>query len=125
MSNTNNYPLFYVDNLQKAEGESSYTVDLHLPENFNYVDEYHVIGTSTLLPEVLKIQLLIKIDNDDVTPSPISKTVSVPFVLTEDENGSYFKFIITWQLNGTTEGGGVGNPEDEETVGESVLQGVG
>lgn len=37
---------------------------------------------------------------------------------------SYLKFKIVWKL-GTGVGGGVGDPDDDETVGEGVLKGVG
>ena len=41
-----------------------------------------------------------------------------------DYNFRYLKLKIIWKL-AVGLGGGVGDPEDEETVGESVLAGVG
>ncbi|WP_417885351.1 hypothetical protein [Zunongwangia sp.] len=123
MSNPNRSPLFYVDDLQKTSSDE-YTVELILPENFNYKDkDYVVIGNSELVSDILKIQLTVTGDKKEA-PSPVPKTVPVTFNLKEGETGSYFKFQIVWMLPmGSSVG--IGDPEGRETVGESVLKGMG
>ena len=59
----------------------------------------------------------------NVTPSNVVATKNFSLNL-GDFQFSYLKFKIVWKL-GTGVGGGVGDPEDEETVGESVLDGMG
>lgn len=122
MSNPTTNPLFYVDNLQQNGTE--YTADLHLPENFNYSGS-EVIGNSKLVPEILKIQLSVTGDKN-VAPAPKSKTVPVSIKLDAQETGTYLKFKIVWLLTDSSEGDGdVGETDDRETVGESVLKGAG
>jgi len=119
MSKPNSNPLFYVDNLQK-DG-SNYSVDFHFPDNFSYTTS-KVIGNSPLVHEILKIEIFVSGDKN-VTPSNVVATKNFSLNL-GDFQFSYLKFKIVWKL-GTGVGGGVGDPEDEETVGESVLDGMG
>ena len=119
MSKPNSNPLFYVDNLQK-DG-SNYTVDFHFPQNFSYTT-CEVIGNSPLVPEILKIEIYVSGDKN-VTPSVIVATEKIHLDLS-DFQFSFLKFKIVWKL-GTGVGGGIGDPEDEETVGEGVIGGLG
>ncbi|MAO35398.1 MAG: hypothetical protein CMP12_05705 [Zunongwangia sp.] len=120
MKDPNTAPLFYAVNLQKIEGDNQYTVDLHLPENFSY-DSYHVVGNSAVISDILKVEITVYGAKSE-TPGPDNiKTISVNL---EGYNFKYLKFKIVWKLSAGL-GGGVGDPEDRETVGESVLAGVG
>ncbi|SFB72625.1 hypothetical protein SAMN04487907_101278 [Zunongwangia mangrovi] len=119
MSNSNSNPLFYVDNLQK-DG-SNYSVDFYFPDNFSYTT-CEVIGNSPLIFEILKIEIYVTGDKN-VEPSNDVATKTISLNLS-DFQFSYLKFKIVWKL-GTGIGGGVGDPDDDETVGEGVLKGVG
>ncbi|MDN3596150.1 hypothetical protein [Zunongwangia endophytica] len=120
MSNSSANPLFYVDNLQKTS-DDQYTVDLHLPENFNY-KKYVVVGNSALISDILKVQITVTGDKA-IAPVDVSVVETIDINLSE-QNFKYLKFKIVWKLP-VGLGGGVGDPEDEETVGESVLRGQG
>ncbi|MCL6220540.1 hypothetical protein [Zunongwangia pacifica] len=117
MKDPNTAPLFYADNLQKIEGDNQYTVDLHLPENFSYTD-YKVIGNSQVVPDILKIEIYLSGDING-TPSDVTIVEQIDLDLS-NQNFKYLKFKIVWKLSAGL-GGGVGDPEDDETVGESVL----
>ena len=73
MKDPNTAPLFYVDNLQKIEGDNQYTVDLHLPENFSYTD-YKVIGNSQVVHDILKIEIYLR-GAKNITPSTFAGEV--------------------------------------------------
>ena len=121
MKDPNTAPLFYVDNLQKIEGDNQYTVDLHLPQNFSNAG-YKVIGNSPAIHDILKIEIYLRGDKN-ITPSDVIVVKTIDLDLA-DYNFRYLKLKIIWKL-AVGLGGGVGDPEDEETVGESVLAGVG
>ena len=119
MSKPNSNPLFYVDNLQK-DG-SNYSVNFHFPDNFSYTT-CEVIGNSPLIHEIIKIEIYV-IGDKKVEPSNNVATKKIHIDLSGYEF-SYLKFKIVWKL-GKGVGGGIGDPEDEETVGEGVLDGMG
>ena len=121
MKDPNTAPLFYVDNLQKIEGDNQYTVDLHLPENFSNAG-YKVIGNSQVVHDILKIEIYLRGDKN-VTPSDVTIVEKIELDLS-NQNFKYLKFKIVWKL-AIGLGGGVGDPDDDETVGEGVLKGIG
>ncbi len=122
MTNTGE-PLFYVDNLQVGENADQYTAALHFPSNFTYKD-YNIVGNSPLIPDIFKIEVYI---TGDKTILPDNNLVVTTIDL--DLSGQTFKFIkfkIVWLLSaGVADDVGGGDPEENETVGESVLSGMG
>ena len=124
MKDPNKAPLFYADNLQKIQGDNQYTLDLHLPENFGYIN-YKVIGNSRLINDILKVEIYLRGDKN-VAPSDVTIVEKIELDLS-NQNFKYLKFKIIWKLAvgpGGEVGDGIGDPDDNETVGEGVLKGL-